>query len=372
MYNFSFLCRPSKANKNNLSPIELSIIINSKRTYVALPMKFNSTDFAKKMGSKRNNEVIEYTSAVRLKLNRYINEMMQNDIAITADSLKELFLYGGTKSYTLSQLLQEFLKYIDNKTANCRTNVTRKYELAFNRLIAHCGDIEVSKVTFVHIENLKAIMAKEMEASTLAHTLTKIKAVFEFAVNMGKIKSNPFFKVTIERKAKEVEKLDDEEVHRIVVKEFSNDRLNRIKDIFLFQIYTGLAYADMSNLKQDDIQYEDGMYFVRKNRQKTEVTFFSVIGDEAMAILRKYDYQLPILSNQKYNAYLKEIADLCNINKPLHTHIARHTCATRLLNQGMPLEIVAKVLGHTNTRQTQHYAKLMDKTVLRAFKDFSK
>ena len=368
MYDFSFLCRPSKADRNNLSPIELSIIINSKRTYVALPMKFNADEFKKKMVSKRNNEVIEYTSNVRLKLNKYINEMMQNDIAITADNLKGLFLYGGTKSYTLSQLLDEFRAYIVNKTSNCRTNVTRKYELAFNRLIAHCGDIEVSKVTFVHIENLKAIMAKEMEASTLAHTLTKIKAVFEFAVNMGKIKSNPFFKVTIERKAKEVEKLDDEEVYRIVSKEFSNERLNKIKDIFLFQVYTGLAYADMCNLRQEDIQFEDGMYFVRKNRQKTEVTFFTVIGDEAMGILKKYDYQLPILSNQKYNSYLKEIADLCNITKPLHTHIARHTCATRLLNQGMPLDVVAKVLGHTNTRQTAHYARLLDKTVLEAFK----
>lgn len=368
MYDFSFLCRPSKADRNNLSPIELSIIINSKRTYVALPMKFNADEFKKKMASKRNNEVIEYTSNIRLKLNKYINEMMQNDVVITADNLKELFLYGGTKSYTLSQLLDEFRAYIVNKTSNCRTNVTRKYELAFNRLIAHCGDIEVSKVTFVHIENIKAIMAKEMEASTLAHTLTKIKAVFEFAVNMGKIKSNPFFKVTIERKAKEVEKLDDEEVYRIVSKEFSNERLNKIKDIFLFQVYTGLAYADMSNLRQEDIQFEDGMYFVRKNRQKTEVTFFTVIGDEAMGILRKYDYQLPILSNQKYNSYLKEIADLCNITKPLHTHIARHTCATRLLNQGMPLDVVAKVLGHTNTRQTAHYARLLDKTVLEAFK----
>ena len=372
MYNFSFLCRPSKMDRNNLAPVELSIVINSKRTYVALPQKYSPVEFSKKMASKRNNEVIEYTSAVRLKLNKYINEMMMSDIPVTADTLKEFFKTGGTKSYTLSQLLIEFKQYISSKTANCRTNVTRKYELAFNRLITYMGDVEASKVTFVHIEKLKAEMAKEMEASTLAHTLTKIKAVFEFAVNVGKIRTNPFFKVTIERKTKEVEKLDDDEVMRISTKEFHNERLNRVKDIFLFQVHTGLAYADMSNLRQDDIQFEDGMHFVRKNRQKTEVTFFSVINNEAMRILEKYDFNLPVLSNQKYNAYLKEIADICNITKPLHTHIARHTCATRLLNQGMPLEIVAKVLGHTNTRQTQHYARLLDKTVLRAFKDYSR
>ena len=124
----------------------------------------------------------------------------------------------------------------------------------------------------------------------------------------------------------------------------------------------------MANLVQSDIQCEDGMYFVRKARQKTGVVFFTVLNDEAMNILKKYDYHLPILSNQKYNSYLKEIADICNINKSLHSHIARHTCATQLLNDGMPIEIVAKVLGHTNTRQTMHYAKLMDKTVLKEFK----
>ena len=114
------------------------------------------------------------------------------------------------------------------------------------------------------------------------------------------------------------------------------------------------------------------MYFVRKKRQKTGIEFFTVLNNKAIELLRKYNFNMNLMSNQKCNAYLKEIQDICNITKPLHTHIARHTAATRFLNDGMPIEIVSKILGHTNTRQTMHYAKLMDKTVLNAFKQVYK
>jgi site-specific recombinase XerD len=102
---------------------------------------------------------------------------------------------------------------------------------------------------------------------------------------------------------------------------------------------------------------------------KTGVPFLSVLLDEAAEIVKRYDYELPILSNQKYNSYLKEIGDLCEISKPMHTHIGRHTAATYLLNKGIPIETVAKMLGHSNIKQTQHYAKLVDKTI---FKEIAK
>ena len=88
-----------------------------------------------------------------------------------------------------------------------------------------------------------------------------------------------------------------------------------------------------------------------------------VLIEDALIIAKKYDFKIPVLTNQKYNSYLKELADLCNIKKPLHSHIARHTCACLLLNRGMSVEVVAKVLGHSTIKHTQHYAKLLDKTV---------
>lgn len=371
MWNFNFICRESKADRNGLSPIELSIIIDGKRTYVALPMKINANDFKKKMNSKKNNEVLEYTSAIRLKLNQYVNEMLLKDIAITAASIKDYFKCGGVKTYTLSTLKNEFIAYYNKKSEvkAVTTNVVRKYELALDKFIAFINkDVEVNTITAIHIEKFKLELKEQnFEDTTVAHILTKIKTAFTYAVNNGNLKLNPFNQVTIEKNTKDVVKLDNEELEVIKRKTFVG-RLDKVRDLFIFQCNTGLAYCDMANLVQGDIQYNDGMYFVRKARQKTKVVFFTVLNEDAMNILKKYDYKLPVLSNQKYNSYLKEIGDICQINKELHSHLARHTCATRLLNDGMPLEIVAKVLGHTNTRQTQHYAKLLDKTVLNSFK----
>ena len=384
MWNFNFICRESKADRNGLASIELSIIIDGKRTYIALPMKCKATEFKKKMASKKNNEVLEYTSAIRLKLNQYINEMLVKDIAVTATALKEYFKSGGTKSYTLSMLRSDFLSYYNNKSkANAVTSkVVRKYELALDKFQAFMKkDVEIATIKSLDLENFKThlqLQTKEVnseeekaerkfEDTTIAHILTKIKTAFTYAVNNGNLKLNPFNQITIGKNTKDVVKLDNEELEVIKRKAFVG-RLDKVKDLFLFQCNTALAYCDMANLCKSDIQFNDGMYYIRKARQKTKVVFFTVLNEDAMNILKKYDYKLPILSNQKYNSYLKEIGDICGINKELHSHLARHTCATRLLNDGMPLEVVAKVLGHTNTRQTQHYAKLLDKTVLNSFK----
>lgn len=387
MWNFNFICRESKQDRNGLAPVELSIIIDGKRTYVALPMKINAADFKKKMASKKNNEVLEYTSAIRLKLNQYINEMLVKDIAITAQSIKDYFKTGGVQTYTLSKLRKDFIAYYNNKSkANAVTsNVVRKYELALDKFQAFMKkDVEIATIKSLDLENFKTYLQlqtkgvnseeekgeRKFEDTTIAHILIKIKTVFTYAVNNGNLKLNPFNQVTIEKNTKEVVKLDNEEIEVIKHKKFIG-RLDKVRDLFLFQCYTGLAYCDMANLVQSDIQFADGMHYIRKARQKTKVVFFTVINDDAMKLLEKYNYQLPVLSNQKYNSYLKEIGDICQINKELHSHIARHTCATRLLNDGMPLEVVAKVLGHTNTRQTQHYAKLLDKTVLNEFRKIS-
>lgn len=369
MWQFNFICRGSKADRNGLSPIELSIIINSKRTYVALPMKVSATDFKKKMSSKRNNEVLEYTSTVRIQLNKYINEMMAKEMPITASTLKDYFVNGGTTTYTLQTLYNEYIKHYKSKelAGEVTACAVRKYELALQKFIEFVGDMEINSITPVHIEGFKYELLKEFARTTASHTLVKVKSAFIYAVNKGIIRINPFAQLKIDRSAEEVVKLDDIEVEMIKRKQLIG-RLDKVRDLFLFQCYTGLSYADIATLLPCDIQTDGTLHFIRKARCKTKITYFAVVDDDALAILNKYDYQLPVMSNQKYNSYLKEIGDLCNIGKSLHSHLARHTCATRLLNNGIPMEIVAKVLGHSNTRMTAHYAKLLDNTVLDAFK----
>lgn len=371
MYDFNFICRPSKADKNGLSPIELSIIINSQRTYVSLPLKVNADVFRKKMASRRNNEILEYTSNVRTLLNKYCSDMMVKGVAVTAASLKEYFKNGGSVTvYKLSDLIEEFLSLHRKKSeVGLITNKSfRKYELDMSKFIEFMGDVDIATIKPINIEDFRLELSKTYEPTSVSGILGRIKGAFIFAVNNGKIRLNPFNQIVIGKNYKEVEKLDDYDVEKIEAKDFCIERLNKVRDMFLFQIYTGLSYSDMIQIEESDIKFNDGMHYVRKPRQKTGIIFFTVLDDNAMNILKKYDFNMNIMSNQKCNAYLKEIQDICGIKKPLHTHLARHTAATRMLNNGIPLEVVSKVLGHTNTTQTAHYAKLLDKTVLSAFK----
>ena len=370
MFNFSFICRSSKVDRNGLAPIELSITIEGKRTYIALPRKCKPTDFAILNKSKKNNDVITYLSAIRTKLNKHINSMLSEDIAITAASIKEYFKTGGVKSYTLFNVANEFLSYYTKKTANCSSAVVRKYELAIDKFKSFIGDIELKTITPQHIEEFKIELKEkyQLEDTTINYIVARNKTMITYAFNKGYISINPMAFITISKKQKDVEYLTNEEVERIQNKDFKNERLNKVRDLFIFQCETALAFTDMAQISFCDIQCSDGMYYIKKQRQKTKVEFFTVLTRTAMNILKKYNFNLNIVSNQKCNAYLKEIADICKINKPLHTHIGRHTAATRLLNEGHPIEVVSKILGHTNIRQTQHYSKLIDKTVLNSFR----
>ena len=177
--------------------------------------------------------------------------------------------------------------------------------------------------------------------------------------------------------------LSQDEIETMFNKEFATERLNQVKDIFLFSCFTGLAYADVKKLKQNNVGLGvDGERWIFINRTKTDTRSNIPLLPVSSAILEKYrnhpqavnqERLLPILSNQKMNSYLKEIADLCGIHKELTFHIARHTFATTVtLTNGVPIESVSKMLGHKNLHTTQHYAKILDLKVsndMKALKD---
>jgi len=168
--------------------------------------------------------------------------------------------------------------------------------------------------------------------------------------------------------------LTETELQKIIDKEFDIERLCLVRDIFIFCCFTGLAYADVKKLKRNEIQIGiDGGKWIFTSRQKTEAPSRIPLLPTTLELLDRYknhsqcsngDKLLPVLSNQKMNAYLKEIADTCGIAKNFTFHIARHTFATTVtLGNGVPIETVSKMLGHKNLRTTQHYAKILDKKV---------
>jgi integrase len=187
----------------------------------------------------------------------------------------------------------------------------------------------------------------------------------------GWITVNPI--LNYKAKVKNVDRvfLSAEELELLATKEFSIDRIAQVRDIFLFSCYTGLAYVDVKKLKASEVvNGVDGELWIYTKRQKTNIASRIPLLPPALRVIKKYkdhpkcvaeDRLLPVLSNQRMNAYLKEIADLCGINKDLTYHIARHTFATTVtLMNKVPIETVSKMLGHTSIKMTQHYAKILD------------
>jgi len=190
----------------------------------------------------------------------------------------------------------------------------------------------------------------------------------------GWLKTNPFADISLTLKETDRPYLNQSEIDSIINKEFQNERLSFVKDMFLFSCYTGLAYIDIYKLKKSEIEVNpNGIYWIRTRRQKTGVKAHIPLLEFPSEILNKYttlkdlkgdDRVFNLISNQKVNAYLKEIGDLCCIEKNLTFHIARHSFATTVtMMNGVPMESVSKMLGHKDLRSTQHYARIVDEKV---------
>jgi integrase len=237
-------------------------------------------------------------------------------------------------------------------------------------------DIEVKKLDYEFISEFsfwfKSIQ-KCNHNSTMKY-LSNFKKIVLIYVKNKLLQSDPFANFKFTNKFVAHVALAESDLIILTRKDFGNERLSNVRDIFLFSCYTGLSYADVQKLKKTDITkgIDDAMW-IYTNRQKTGTSSRIPLLTEAIEIIDKYkDHPkcqhcgllLPILSNQKMNSYLKEIAGVCNIDKTLTFHIARYTFATTVtLNYGVPIETVSKMLGHTNIKQTQHYAKLTDKRI---------
>ena len=228
-----------------------------------------------------------------------------------------------------------------------------------------------------------------MQENTATKTLKTLKTVTIQAQKVGFLDHDPFINLRFHLKPVDRGFLTEEEIEVLMSKQFAVKRLEHVRDIFVFSCFTGLAYIDVSNLTEENIVTLGGTDWIMTKRQKTSITENVPILDVAREIINKYHssadrngHLLPILSNQKMNAYLKEIADLCGIKKRLSYHMARHTYATLLLSKGVPMETVSKLLGHTNIKTTQIYARITNKKIeqdvmrvadqLNAFSNFGK
>ena len=367
--SLQFYCRESKATKNGLSPIEASIIINGKRVFINLPRKETPEDFKRLTTSKKGNDLKEYLYEVRTKFNEVQTDMMRNNIPLTAASLKEYFKSGGVKPYTLEDVWTDYLQIQEKRIGKTITQMSyNKYVSARNTMYEYMSkDMELTAITPATIQSILVNLQSKYKEGTVCSIMTKIKTVIMFGKDNGKIQINPFQNIKYSRGKQDIEYLTEEEIKALTTKHFGIERLERVRDLAVFQIASGMAYIDTQKLKPEDIHYDaDGNCYIYKERQKTGVKYTAVVFPEGAEIMKKYDYKLPSISNQKGNAYLKEIQTICGISKTLHFHLFRKTYGTRLLNRGVRLETVSKCLGHSSTQITQMaYSKLLKETIIK-------
>lgn len=357
-----FYARESKKDKNGLVHIEMSVNINQKRVFINLPMQVEP----KKFNSKRQpKEYEDYIALMRTRVNEILVEMMAHKEPITAERIREYIRSGGFKSYTVEDMFNDYLFVLGKRKLS--NGVYRKYELVKELFLEeNSGSNEVTSITTHSISQFQAKLYGKYESSTAAGYMTKMKTFVKYAIDNGKLQVNPFNGIKITKEKKPIEYLTEKEMETLSNTEIENKSLQNVLDLFLFQASSGLSYADIVQLAKEDIQDDgNGHYYIHKNRVKTGTEYTAFILPQGMKILRKYDYKLNVISNQKMNSYLHIIERQIGFKKSLHSHLARHTYCTLLLNRGIRMEVVSKSAGHKSTKITQQfYAHLEDKTVI--------
>jgi len=366
--NVSFQCRPSRVNRLGTAAIEMCIN-DGKRSYVQMKLRCKPDDFQKAIEGKGFPEILEYVAACRKRVDTLIIENTKAGIPITAASLKAGFERSTGSTVTIGDLFAEYMQSVSKRLGNGLSKDTfKRYERAikeFKEDNALDDTFPAKDIALKHFLTYQEKLLDRIDYTSARNYLQKIKSVFKYAFELGKIPANPSYGLKIDNRRKDTVKyLTEEEVEKIRVHNF-NKRLREVADVFLFSCSTGLSYSDICSITPEDFKQHRGFTYINKSRKKTGIKFTAIVFEDALEIAEKYNYRLPVKSNQKMNAYLKEIATLTGIEKNLTFHCARHTAACKYLNHrpSIPIETIERIFGWTNQRIVNHYAKLFNATI---------
>ena len=312
------------------------------------------------------------------------------EVPMCDDSLyKVKDIYLGKALTKSDSFFKHFDKFLDDlkvqigkgKTLTTYQNylVTRKHFADFLQEYRGRKDIAPGELDQMMINDFDIYLRTKlsMRQNSASKMVRFLKTVALFMVRCGAIERDPFTNYRFQWKQASRDFLSEEELTSIMEKKFVTPRLEAVRDIFIFSCFTGLAYIDIANLRESDIVTMNGERWIVTSRHKTGVSCNIPLLEVPQKILQKYEGKdkkgrlLPILSNQKMNAYLKEIADVCGIEKNLTCHVARHTFATLMLSLGVSMESVSRMLGHTNIKTTQIYARITNQKVSKDMKAIS-
>lgn len=383
-----FYAKRAKTTNDGLVPIYLRVTIDGQRIeqstkrYVE-PIKWSSEQGKMKGNSEEARALNTYLDILKAKVYDIQKEIIHDGQEANFENIKNKLLGVDERKRMLVPIFQDHNKKVEALVNDefapgtlIRYKTSLSHTIDFLKWKYNISDIDIRKIDHAFITEFEFYLrsVRKCNNNSAVKYIKNFGKIIRICIANGWIDKNPF--VNYKSKVKEVERvfLVEEELQTMADKEFQIERLNQVKDIFLFSCFTGLAYIDVKKLTKNNINIGiDGERWIFTNRQKTDTKSNIPLLPMAEEIIAKYkDHPqcinegklLPVLSNQKMNGYLKEVADLCGIQKELTFHIARHTFATTVtLTNGVPIESVSKMLGHKNLRTTQHYAKILDRKV---------
>jgi site-specific recombinase XerD len=385
--NFSllFYMKRQKNYKLGPAPIYMRITVNGKRSEMTTgrhcdPGRWNA-EAGRANGTKEDIKAFNiYLDDMQKKVYEAHRLLTLADELITAEAIRNEFLGKTEKLQSLMAIFKEHNKKME---ALLDKEYSKGTLTCFQTSLKHTGDflkwkykladINIKQVDHAFIMEYEFYLRSECKCAnnSAVKNIRNFGKIIRICMANGWLTKDPFVKYKTKMKIVDRSYLTTGELQEIAVKVMATDRLGQVRDIFVFCCFTGLAYADVQKLhKRDIVTGVDGEKWISIKRKKTDTPSRIPILPAASALIQRYAEHphrentgkvLPVLSNQKMNAYLKEIADVCGIDKPITFHIARHTFATTVtLLNGVPIESVSKMLGHTNMKTTQHYAKILD------------
>ncbi|TFD97956.1 site-specific integrase [Dysgonomonas capnocytophagoides] len=381
-YRILFLLRKNRQDKDGLSKVAVRITIGGEavefNTHLSVSAHLWNPIGRLNGKTKEAIKANDVLFKIRSDINVHYIAIYEKHGYVTPEKLRDAYLGIEIQRNTLLSLYGIKVEQKTNlvgktiqSTTLAKYLATRKRISDFIKYQYNEEDLPVKDVDFQFVTDYEVYLRSVCNCghnSCIKH-LRYLKQIISIALKNRYITNDPFDDYKLGYKPVNKEFLIESEIKKLMNKKFSVKRLEEVRDVFLFQIFTGLAYIDAANLTKDNI-FEDGLSqkWIRLIRQKSSVQANIPLLDVPLSILEKYSglengKLLPIHTNQKMNEYLKEIAALCGINKRLTTHCGRHSFSTLMLTKGVSIESVSKMLGHTNITTTQIYAKILNEKI---------
>jgi len=383
-FSISFNLRTDKADSNGTAPIYIRITVNGKRVEIATKKRFDMLrwDNGYPTGTKADakNLKIEMES-IKFRINQIYRELFEKNEIITAKKIKDHYYGLEVKSKTVMQMFEYHIsnmkKMVGVQYAPAtvvRFETCRRHIVKFLKISYQTDDMFLSELNYEFIAKMEYYFKVTCGCNhnTSMKYIKIFKTVINHAIKLDWLEKDPFKQFSITIEPVERDYLTNEELETIEHKKINIPRIELVRDIFIFCCYTGLAYIDVLNLKEEHIFTSNDEKFIQLKRTKTKTKSLIMLLPKALEIINKYKDSpkknptsiLPVLTNQKMNAYLKEIADICGITKNITFHLARHTFATTVtLTNGVPIETVNAMIGHKRLQSTQIYAKVIEQKV---------